>query len=96
MGHIFDHAFFNKAYGVSYSELWMRSIKYDEKHIDKQGFKRESKVSSIEFVSPYAKQIAYERYTHGHKHRVLAEDFADSIRLYLESEDDFCRKFHGR
>ena len=93
-GHILDHSYFNKIYGISNSQLWEKAVKYDN---IKYGIDNSNNEEyNIKWVSPYAKFKGLEYKKNNQNDRIYAEDFADSVRLFLKDKEQFMENFEGR
>lgn len=68
----------------------MKAIKYDNAQYSN------SKEAPMKWVSNYAKNKGFEHYENNQKHRVLCEDFAESVKKFLEDEEKFMEDFKGR
>ena len=97
LAHVLDSTFGGEEYSISNSKYWKEAHIKDKKHISKLEKEHGIKVKNPEFVSPYAKSKHKEHLENGECHRIFAEDFADSIRLYFRcGDEDFSQIYPNR
>lgn len=86
-GHVYDSRHL-RLYSISKSLKWLRAVRADRKHIKKQGFIP----PNSGLVSPYA-EYDYNKRKFTLFYRRYAEDFAESVRMYI-SKDPTLRAYY--
>lgn len=94
--HILDHAIFGEPYGLSSSKMWGDVFILDNQHnIFIHPETGEQYIRNV-FPTKYAKDKANEHLRNGELKRFFAEDFAESVRLYLNKDARFMNRYPNR
>lgn len=81
--HVLDYFAYNYKYSISNSKVWRDVFELDKLYNNKN-----TKIKNNEFyVTPYAMSKANKHKSNGEFNRIYAEDFAESVKRYLNPND---------